>query len=81
MKDIWKRSSGETEIVIKVPLLCEMRTVDMSIEDSGSMFGKEVTRLSHRIFNNSVKKIQSFCVNEVTLTNDGFVWFRRKRPL
>lgn len=55
--------------------------MDISTEGSGSMFGKEVTRLSYRIFNNTVKKIEAFCVNEVTLKNDGFVWFRRKSLL
>ena len=46
----WKRSFGETEIAIKASLLCETHTVDVSIEDTGSIFGKEVTRLSYSIF-------------------------------
>lgn len=45
----WKRSFGGTEIVTKVLSLCEMHTVDMSIEVTGSMFGKEVTCLSDRV--------------------------------
>ena len=47
-------------IVIKVSLLRETHTVDVSIEDAGSMFGKGVTCFSYRIFNNTVKQCRRF---------------------
>ena len=51
--------------------------MDMSIEDTGSIFGKEMTCLSDRILK---RKTQAFCENDLTPANDGFVWFRTKRP-
>jgi hypothetical protein len=60
-KEHRKRSFEKTEVDIKVSLLGEAHKVGASIEDTGSMYRKEMTLPSDRLFNNTAKNTGVVC--------------------